>query len=434
MDFEKMNDLIIAERLLNVRQNLNMTQEQFCEYFDNKVSIDKYRLSNLENGKRSKKKTPHFLTESYIEFYSSILNVSKEELLFGNIESKKELIKLILLSVFMNANSQSYRTDIPQTEQSPFFDLAFDSDEEFFRLAMSNLHNEEYKEYREIANQCLVDVAIRRRNNFSDIKKYREEIAIILEGFDSFFYSKKFANLYKLSMDGQEIFSEQSSILLRCLFGNFDFASDFLKRRNNYETIRCSGIDLRKPRVKCFYIDNYLNNLGNFSASAVQWKETSYQFFITAFNEFMELHFEMFINFFNKHIFSKTLKELSNKYVNNIFSCEEFTKLLNEVYLKDQFLMQRMVGHNFARAMIQKFALVRNNSAKLQKVGMSYPSEVNLEDFYNLESLESQREEYNLDKYLYDFENMTVLFANKGQKYKSGGLFLPSYFDISSLK
>ena len=128
------------------------------------------------------------------------------------------------------------------------------------------------------------------------------------------------------------------------------------------------------------------------------------------------------------------MKELSNKYVNNIFSCEEFTKLLNEVYLKDQFLMQRMVGHNFARAMIQKFALVRNNSAKLQKVGMSYPSEVNLEDFYNLESLESQREEYNLDKYLYDFENMTVLFANKGQKYKSGGLFLPSYFDISSLK
>ena len=61
MDFEKMNDLIIAERLLNVRQNLNMTQEQFCEYFDNKVSIDKYRLSNLENGKRSKKKNPHFI-------------------------------------------------------------------------------------------------------------------------------------------------------------------------------------------------------------------------------------------------------------------------------------------------------------------------------------------------------------------------------------
>jgi len=204
MDFEKMNDLIIAERLLNVRQNLNMTQEQFCEYFDNKVSIDKYRLSNLENGKRSKKKNPHFLTESYIEFYSSILNVSKEELLFGNIESKKELIKLILLSVFMNANSQSYRTDIPQTEQSPFFDLAFDSDEEFFRLAMSNLHNEEYKEYREIANQCLVDVAIRRRNNFSDIKKYREEIAIILEGFDSFFYSLNIQ--YKCTIKTHKIF------------------------------------------------------------------------------------------------------------------------------------------------------------------------------------------------------------------------------------
>lgn len=97
--------------------------------------------------------------------------------------------------------------------------------------------------------------------------------------------------------------------------------------------------------------------------------------------------------------------------------------------------MERMIGHNFSRAMIQKFSLVKENSIKLKKIGRTYPTTVNrLEDFYELDHVKSQRGVYDLDKYLYDFENMTVLFANSGQKYASGGLFLPSYFDITSLK
>ena len=97
--------------------------------------------------------------------------------------------------------------------------------------------------------------------------------------------------------------------------------------------------------------------------------------------------------------------------------------------------MKRMIGHNFSRAMIQKFSLVKENSIKLKKAGRTYPEIVrSLEDFYELDLAESQHRVYDLDKYLYDFENMTVLFANNGQKYDSGGLFLPSYFDITLLK
>ena len=118
-----------------------------------------------------------------------------------------------------------------------------------------------------------------------------------------------------------------------------------------------------------------------------------------------------------------------------MFSGNEFTELLNNIYLKDQFLMERMIGHNFSRAMIQKFSLVKENSIKLKKIGRTYPTTVQrLEDFYELGHLRNQRDIYDLDKYLYDFENMTVLFANSEQKYNSGGLFLPSYFDITSLK
>ncbi|WP_142325430.1 helix-turn-helix domain-containing protein, partial [Streptococcus pneumoniae] len=110
MNFEKMNDLIISERILNARKSRKLTQEDFCDEFSEKVSLDKFRLSNLENGKRNKKKNPHFLTEAYIEFYSELLGVSNEEFLFGNLEDKKSLIKLILLNIFMNADSQAYRT------------------------------------------------------------------------------------------------------------------------------------------------------------------------------------------------------------------------------------------------------------------------------------------------------------------------------------
>lgn len=192
-------------------------------------------------------------------------------------------------------------------------------------------------------------------------------MAGVLKEIDSFFYSERFASFYISLMDGRSIFSEQSSILLRILLGNFDFACDFLKRESNSEIIRCNGVDLRKPNVEYFYIDNYLNALGNFSASVTDWKETSFILFINAFNEFLELHLELFVDFFSKNVFNKSLKQLSNNYINTLFSGKEFTELLNNIYLRDQFLMERMIGHNFSRAMIQKFSLVKENSIKLKK-------------------------------------------------------------------
>ena len=95
MDFEKMIDGILAEKIKKTRKSLKMTQEQFCETFDAKVSIDKYRLSNLENGRRNKKKNPHFLTNSYIEFFAELLEVNSESFLFGEEDERLDLIKLI---------------------------------------------------------------------------------------------------------------------------------------------------------------------------------------------------------------------------------------------------------------------------------------------------------------------------------------------------
>lgn len=97
MNFEKMNDSIIGIRIKEFRESLGLTQEKFCEKFETKVSIDKSRLSALENGKRDKRKNPHFLTENFIEFFSKEMNIGISDFLFGDRNERIFLIKLCLV-------------------------------------------------------------------------------------------------------------------------------------------------------------------------------------------------------------------------------------------------------------------------------------------------------------------------------------------------
>lgn len=433
MNFEKMIDSLLAEKIKKTRKSMKMTQEQFCERYDAKVSIDKFRLSSLENGKRNKKKNPYFLTEGYIEFFSELLEVTSETFLFGEDKDRLDIIKLIMLNIFMNGDRQGSNKENIQIEQIPIFDVNMDSDKEFFRLAMLNLDSNFHKTGHNIAlkNFTSISASDYERNLQDD----RNILIDALMKRDSFFYNGKNTKLYTLLMSGNSLFAEQSSIILKCLFGNFDFASDFLNRRDNLENFIVGGLEigLRQPSENQFYLDNYLNAHGAFSANAIDWKEISFKLFITAFNEFMECYVEEFFSFFEEKIFSKSLKQLSDAYVNKVFSGDEFTDLLNTIYLKDQFTVERMVGHNFARAIIQKFSLIRDNSERLKNESMTFPSYENPEVFYSINNAEKSEDSYTLTKYLYDYENMTVLFANSGQKYPGGGLYLPTYFDITSL-
>lgn len=433
MNFEKMIDGILAEKIKKARKSMKMTQEQFCEKFDVTVSIDKFRLSSLENGKRNKKKNPHFLTEDYLKFFSDLLSISPEEFLFGKDEDRLNLIKLILLNVFMNGDTQAPNKNDIQCEQTPIFAFNLNSDKEFFRLAISNLDSDSYKTEYDLAWNNYINF---ERLSEIQLQNDRETIASVLIGIDSFFYNEQMAKSYSNLMNGDSFFSEQSSIILKCLFGNFDFASDFLNRRDNSENFLQVGIEpeLRNPSESQFYLDNYLEGKGSFSASALDWKEVSFKLFITAFNDFIEYYSDSLFLFFEDNIFCKSLKNLTNTYINTLFSSKEFTDLLNTIYLKDQFTIERMVGHNFARAVIQKFSLIRDNSEDLKNQGMTYPSKEIPQKFYNIERATKRKNEYTLSKYLYDFENMTVLFANSGQKYPGGGLHLPSYFDITPLR
>lgn len=122
--------------------------------------------------------------------------------------------------------------------------------------------------------------------------------------------------------------------------------------------------------------------------------------------------------------------------INTLFQSGEFTEFLMDIEFLDQFEEGRMTGHNFTRIGIQKFTLIKRNSEKLLRKGVKLPTYRKMgEEVYDLSLDNTNYNEYNLSKYLYDFENMTVLYEN-GDKYKNfgSGLHLPAYFKIKPLK
>lgn len=437
MNFEKANDFLIGNRIKNYRKSENLTQEKLCDIANEEyVSIDKYRLSNLENGKRFKNKNPHFLSISLIEYFSNKLDVDKKELLFGNDEERKNLIKLMILNIFMNGTKKGSMKDIEYSEQNPIFDLKME-DKEFFRLSISQLSYN--SEFYKIAWENYFNLEMNNNNIKSKklLERDKAQISNILCNIDDFFFNIQNAKIYNLFMDERTSFSLQSSIILKCLFGNFSFANSFLIKCDNIENYYSNGYEVLNKGQNEFYIDNFLNAKGNFSSMAINYKEHDYQNFINAFNEFFEMYWLDFCDYFEENIFSKSLKELSNEYVNEILMSKEFISLLNEIYLKDQFSLSRMNSHNYVRTRIQKMSILKEVSNKLNSdvIERSRNSKSKLDEIYewNLKNNGNEKE-YDILKYLYDIQNMTELFAYNSTKKNSAGLFLPSYFDITPLR
>ncbi len=352
--------------------------------------------------------------------------------IYGDTQRKHQLIKLMLLNIFMNGTTESGHTMDPKVEQTPFFE--FNNDQEFFRLSHLNLDNKDLK-----------DMAFNTYSHMIDGKKYSEreleakkhQIIKELQLYDDFFYNQDISRYYKLLMDGKQCFSKQSSILLKCLFGNFDFAYEFLSTVESLETFRLAGLLLRQRRPS-YYIDNYLRGDGSFGSKATDWKEKGYRIFITSFNEFYQQHAEVFFEFFEKNIFQSHYHAITNERINSLLQSDRFLNVLNEVYENDQYIPNRMLGHNFSRSMIQKLSLVEERSKRLAKKDNDLENKTIIDpiEYYDLVQVYQERiqDTYDIDRYLYDLENMTLLFVDKDKDDKSTGLFLPEYFNITPLK
>ncbi len=271
----------------------------------------------------------------------------------------------------------------------------------------------------------------------SELETRKNQIIKELQSYDNFFYNQDHFRYYKLLMDGKQCFSKQSSILLTCLFGNFEFAYEFLSTVQNLETFHLAGLLLRERRPS-YYIDNYLRGDGSFGSKATDWKEIGYRIFITSFNEFYQQHAEIFLEFFEENFYQSRYHDITNERINSLLQSDRFLNVLNEIYENDQYLPNRMLGHNFSRSMIQKLSLVEERSKRLAKKDNNLENKtiINPTEYYDLSQVYQERmqDAYDIDRYLYDLENLTLLFVDKDKDDKSAGLFLPEYFDINPLK
>lgn len=428
MNLEKMMDHMIGDKIRKLRKILGLTQEMFCEKYEDKVSIDKYRLSAIENGRREKNKNPHYLTKDQLIFFSDLMNEDITTFIYGDTQRKHKLIKLMLLNIFMNGTTNSSHQKDPRVEQTPIFE--FSNNQEFFRLSHLNLSN---KKLKNMAFDTYINICNGKKYSESELDERKNQIIKKLQAYDNFFYNQDVSRYYKLLMDGKQCFSKQSSILLKCLFGNLKFASDFLSTVENLETFLSVGVLFRERRQN-YYIDNYFRSDGSFGAEAIDWKEMGYRMFINAFNEFYNEHDEKFLDFFEQNVFRYPYFELSNEYINSLFQMDSFLNVLNEIYQTDQYMASRMFGHNYLRFKIQKFSLSEERSKRLAKKDMD-EEVTNSTEYYDLEKARQEKEQdtYDLDKYIYDLENMTSLYINKEKDNMATGMFLPSYFRITPL-
>lgn len=423
---------MIGDKIRKLRKTLGLTQDMFCEKYEKKVSIDRYRLSVIENGRREKNKNPHYLTKDQLIFFSDLMSEDITTFIYGDTQRKHQLIKLILLNIFMNGTTESGHTMDPKVEQTPFFE--FNNDQEFFRLSHLNLDN---KDLKDMAFNTYSNMIDGKKHSERELEAKKHQIIKELQKYDDFFYNEDFSRYYNLLMDGNQCFSKQSSILLKCLFGNFDFAYEFLSTVESLETFRLAGLLLRERRSS-YYIDNYLRGDGSFGSKATDWKEMGYRIFITSFNEFYQQHAEVFFEFFEKNIFQSCYLAITNECINSLLQSDRFLNVLNEVYENDQYIPNRMLGHNFSRSMIQKLSLVEERSKRLVKKDNDLENKtiINPTEYYDLVQVYQERiqDTYDIDRYLYDLENMTLLFVDKDKGDKSAGLFLTEYFDIIPLK
>lgn len=438
MNFVELVDVTIGRRIKKFRIQSGMTQEAFCEKYSTKISIDKSKLSMLENGVKDNKKNPNFLTRDSITFFSKIMKKTESEFLFGDNNERKDLIKLMILNVFMCSNPIVNFKDYvsifgnnkvnrylyhprdtkalrfqkqariqfeklglklrPLKQPEPLLSLPITvpivgserSYSSFYYVSILNMLSQ--GDPKSIVNDPVFKLACSALLTTNpQNKKLNPNLKMIindkLKEYDPFFYNYEYANLYLILMQTPSFYSESSSLILKCLFGNYNFCTWFFDKCKRYKVWKFNFHMFRQLNIATegrlnlneFKWSHFLSIASEF---AVDYKGSGFPLFIDAFNEFFNLYSDKFLDFFNKRIFNikvakdiNPLKVITNEYVEYIFfdnkKDSEFILLLKEILRNESdplaepdnpIVSRRINSHIFAETMLKKYkALIMEN-------------------------------------------------------------------------
>lgn len=408
MNFENLMYKGISQRFRVKRKHAFKKQTDFIAFIQREypyLSADRQKISNIERNKRLKDRNPYLFSENSIEGFSQALRFSdKSKLIWGEEIDKHDLIRLILLKIFMNGTER---------ELTPFFDIEDVDDEEFVRGALFFFDSPEFPDNNPGKELTL---KVRDEKNEKNKKFLIENLRIFMREMDDFFCNgANSKNFELLNDDSKSDYEKSSNLILKILFGNLNFATSFLEIENDIISTKLQSHEVYEGRKVEDYSEGFLYNKGNYSLQAIDYKRSLFVTFIKAFYEMYEHYKKDFLDFFDKHIFSKGLERLklvNNERINNLIQSSEFLELLERIYQKDQYVVLRMSGHNYARAMIQNMLVCKK-----------YGGYEAMEDFYDI------------SRFLKDSTNVTLAYSKmlNGEELDSIRMYLPRYCDISEL-
>lgn len=329
----------IGTRIKKHRVSLGMSQEQFSSKLniDYYMSIDRYRISAIENGRADKKKNPYLLTVEQIEMFSKEMKCDPKELIFGDYFEREESVKLFLLAMIIN--SEKTKENGVEKYITPFIDNIFETENSReIVFTFNHFFGENVGEKKRI---------LKSTQGYDE--KMAESIVIkdILEWFKSeypFFTSDESIGRYKnIVGESSPSINFISNLLIKLLAGNIGFA-EYLSRKLRGALHSNAKSNYSKPDLPSFN-----KNVGQNGGILVRNKD-GFHLFVHAFNQMWERHKRVFMEYFGDNLFSAENSTSRYKYLNNVLFHDVITssELSNIVFLlieNEKFSFESMDGH-----------------------------------------------------------------------------------------
>lgn len=277
IEFSDLLFSLIASRIKERRKKRKISAFKFADI----IQMDKSDWNKIENCKINKKKNPYLLSKKQIYRTADALNISPEELIFGNSEEKEQLVKLILLAVLLNVD----KLEPDNIKANPFMQ------ESLFK----------WLEYEQKINPLF--------ENKKALKLNEEEYTRYIYDKYGYWFDKNNHSLYELLNVKYDTSIERSSnLLLKLLCSDYAFSSSFINRLINESghAIRLiNKVDSTTMQEKTAdSINDYVLNKGNYSNLILDYYSIDYKLFITAFDSFWGKYKSYYISFFQNNLFS----------------------------------------------------------------------------------------------------------------------------------
>lgn len=328
------------------KNNLQLTQEKFIGFISDKYhySLDRQRLSSIENGRCSSKKNPYLLSDEQLDIFLDILKLDKSTFIFGDSHTQENFIKLTLLLILINGSKDRAGKD-------------------FLIPFVKKVDNLEY--YNASDKVHLIYLARSDKIEATKVKEsiiHLKDIHASIDKHFPFFSSKELVSTYSMLIDEPSTdFTVPSNLLIKLLFGDLSFAIDFIKRFTILHRNRENLI----PTVHSFLL-----NEGSYGGLATDWCQFSFILFTTAFDELWNRHKQEFITFFKDNLFTlerekNILWKLTDANFNNLLTSSEFNSFLQNILTIDEYHSETMIGHNHVRSALQAGLMINTKTGTM---------------------------------------------------------------------